>query len=153
MKSYNSVLKTPVAFLAFLMRRNKLKQSIVPMLPFPSKLTFFHAHPLKELMVSDWDDVGRAESCPPKCLQWGRAFCSTSWPTTCPTWDGCIIARTTSDPTGKLGTFKERKQSGKKRKRKHISLPFVSTMCQSSHYHLHNNSFFAASHQQIDEGY
>lgn len=153
MKSYNSVLKTPVAFLAFLMRRNKLKQSILPMLPFPSKLTFFHAHPLKELMVSDWDDLGRAESCPPKCLQWGRAFCSTSWPTTCPTWDGCIIPRTTSDLTGKLGTFKERKQSGKKRKRKHISLLFVSTMCQSSHYHLHNNSFFAASHQQIDEGY
>lgn len=122
MKSYNSVLKTPVAFLAFLMRRNKLKQSILPMLPFPSKLTFFHAHPLKELMVSDWDDVGRAESCSPKCLQWGRAFCSTSWPTTCPTWDGCIIARTTSDPTGKLGTFKERKQSGEKKKKKtHLS--------------------------------
>lgn len=153
MKSYNSVLKTPVAFLAFLMRRNKLKQSILPMLPFPSELTFFHAHPLKELMVSDWDDLGRAESCPPKCLQWGKAFCSTSWPTTCPTWDGCIIPRTTSDLTGKLGTFKERKQNGKKRKRKHISLLFVSTMCQSSHYHLHNNSFFAASHQQIDEGY
>lgn len=129
MKSYNSVLKTPVAFLAFLMRRNKLKQSILPMLPFPSKLTFFHAHPLKELMVSDWDDVGRAESCSPKCLQWGRAFCSTSWPTTCPTWDGCIIARTTSDPTGKLGTFKERKESGEKKEKENTSLSRLFLLC------------------------
>lgn len=104
-----------------------------PCFPFQANSPFFmNTHmSLKELIVSDWDDLVRTECCPPKYLHWGRTFDSTSGQAHAPHGMEVHHSKNHFSPDWKTWNFqrKETKWGKKEKEKENTFLSHLLLLC------------------------